>query len=121
MRFCWPAIQVASPSAQRKRSQPHRVEPNGEATSTREKVLHKLWVSHAKDELDVTNPIQTKAELSFAMAVMDKIGDWLEDDERIGGEERHEGSLSGGRLAACMWIHPKNGDIHWSKAHGNFS
>ena len=40
-----------------------------------------------KDEIDVTNPMHTKAQFSFA----DKVGGW-----------HAEGSQIGGRLAVCL-------------------
>ena len=49
-------------------------------------------MSKTKDEIDVTNLIQTKAERSCSIAVMDTIGGWHEDEERLEGDERHEGS-----------------------------
>ena len=42
--------------------------------------------------------IQTKAEFSYAIAVIDRIGGWIEG----GGIE--DGSQIGGRLAVCIWI-----------------
>ena len=54
--------------------QPNRVEPSEEAKSTREQILQQLWVLYMKEDVDVTNPIQTRAELSYAVAVMDIIG-----------------------------------------------
>ena len=83
---------------------PYRVEPNEKEKSTRENVLQEQWVSDVKDEIDVTNYIQTKAELSCAMAVMEKLGGWHEEGERIEVDEVHEGSPIGGLLAACIWI-----------------
>ena len=44
-------------------------------------IPQQLWLSFIKDEIDVTNPIQTKAELSYATAGMDKIGGWHEGRE----------------------------------------
>ena len=64
--------------------QPHRVEPNEEDKSTKEK--DSTTTLDVKGASDVTNPIQTKAKVSNAMAVMDQIG---------------------GRLAACIWIFSK--------------
>ena len=68
------------------------------------KVLQEQWVSDVKDEIGVTNYIQTKAELSCAMAVMEKLGGWHEEGERIEVDEVHEGSRIGRILAACIWI-----------------
>ena len=84
--------------------QPHRVEPNGEETSTRDKNLPQLWVSCVKNETDVTNATQMKAEFSYAFAVVDKIDDGHEEEERIEGVGRHDGNRIGGELAACIWI-----------------
>ena len=48
------------------------------------------------DNFDLANAIQTKAEFSYAIAVMDKIGGWEEENS------------VGSRFAANMWI--------WTKA-----
>ena len=42
-----------------------------------------------------------KAEFSNAIAVMDRIGAWIE------GGRSGDGSQHGGRLAACIWTHSK--------------
>ena len=65
-------------------------------------------MSCVKDEIGATNPGQRKVEL---MAVMDKIGGSHEEGERIEGDERHEGSQIGGRLAGWIWIFSKNTDM----------
>ena len=57
--------------------------------------LRQFWQSSVEDKFDVENPIQTKAEFSFAIAVMDKIG---------GSEEVN---WVGSRFAASMWIFTK--------------
>ena len=59
--------------------QPYRVETNVEEKSTPEKTL--------QQQMGVTNPIQTKAGLSCAMAVMDEIGGRHEESERVEGGE----------------------------------
>ena len=61
------------------RVQPCRVGPYVEEKSQREKILQQLWVSYIKDATDMTNPIQTNTELSYAMALMDNIGSWHEE------------------------------------------
>ena len=75
-----------------------------EEKSTTEKILQQLWVSYIKDEIDVTNTIQAKAALTYAMAAMDTIGGWHEEVDTIEGDERHERSPMGGSLAPCIWI-----------------
>ena len=70
----------------------HRVELNGEDKFTREKILKQVWTSYVKDEFDLVHLFQTKAEISFAIAIMDRIDGWV------------EGREPDGRLAACIWI-----------------
>ena len=60
-----------------------------EANYTREHVLRQFWQSFVDDRLNLEKAIQTKADFSYAIAVMDKIGGW--------GEENWIGS----RFAAC--------------------
>ena len=62
------------------------------ATCRREHVLKQFWQSFVDDRLDRGNAIQTKAEFSSAIAVIDKIGGWKEEN-RVGS-----------RFAASMWI-----------------
>ena len=62
-------------------AQPFRAEPNVEDKSARARIPQQLWVSCIKDETDVMNPIQTKVELSYAVAVMDNIVGWHEEGE----------------------------------------
>ena len=59
--------------------------------------LKYFWVAHVKDELNVDLPFQTKAEFSYAMSVMDKIGGWDEGDEQ-------EDQI-GERFGANLWIY----------------
>ena len=54
------------------------------AKTKRESFLKYFWVSNVKDEFDVGLPFQTKAELSYAVTVMDKIEGWEEGNERVG-------------------------------------
>ena len=54
-------------------------------------------LSFVEDKLDLDNAIQTKAEFSCAIAVMDRIGGWEEE------EGEHENWV-GPRFAANMWI-----------------
>ena len=65
-------------------------------------MLQQLGVSCVKDEVDVTNRMQTQAAFSYAMTVMDKIGGQHEEEERIEGDVRYDRSRMGGRLAACI-------------------
>ena len=58
-------------------------------------MLRQFWQSFADDRSDLENAIQTKAEFSCTMAVMDKIGKWEEED------------WVGSRFAASMWIYTK--------------
>ena len=73
--------------------------PNAElserATYTREYFLRQFWQSFVDDRFDLDNAIQTKAEFSCAVAVMDKIGRWEEEN------------WVGSKFAACMWIFSK--------------
>ena len=78
--------------------QPYRVGPNEERQTAKWKILQEPWVSFFKDEMDVAKSIQTKAELSYAMTVTDKIG----------------GGSSGVHL--CLL---KNSEMQRSMAHGN--
>ena len=54
--------------------------------------LKKFWQSSVDDRFDLDNAIQTKAEFSHAIAVMDKLEGWEEEN------------WVGSRLAASMWI-----------------
>ena len=78
--------------------QPYRVGPNEERQTAKWKILQEPWVSFFKDEMDVAKSIQTKAELSYAMTVTDKIG----------------GGSSGMHLYLL-----KNSEMQRSMAHGN--
>ena len=73
-----------------------RVRPNAEvserAKRTKECVSRQLWQSFVDDGFDLEHDIQTKAEFSSAIAVMDNIGGWNEED------------LVGSRCAASMRI-----------------
>ena len=62
--------------------QPCKVEPSVEEQYTRGKIPQQLHMSYIEDEFDLTNPIQTKAEFSCAMAVTDKIRGWHEDGRK---------------------------------------
>ena len=105
-----------------------KVEPIAEEKSTRGEILQQLWLSFIKDEIDVTNPIQTKAELSYATQAWRKSAAGMEEGGRIERDERREGSQMGGRLAACIWVHSKsltgNGQRHleifWARERESF-
>ena len=59
-----------------------RIWPNADLSwrvkSTREYVVQQFWTSFDEDKFDLDKSIQTKAEFSYAMAVMDRIGGWEE-------------------------------------------
>ena len=59
--------------------QPHGVEVNEEEESTRETMLKQVWASHITEEFDLTHLIQTEAQFSHAIAVVDRIGGWIEE------------------------------------------
>ena len=65
------------------------------AKYTREYVVRQFKQSFVDDRFDLENPIQTKAEFSHAIAVMDKIG------------RREEEYWVGSRFAASMWMYTK--------------
>ena len=71
---------------------------------TAEWVLRQFWQSFMEDKFDLENAIQKKAEFSYAIAVMDKIG---------GCEEEN---WVGSRYAASMWMYTEavlcNGQNH---------
>ena len=56
------------------RAWPQQVQIGAVARETRAHVLKQFWVSHAKDALNLINLNQTKVEVSYAIAVMDRIG-----------------------------------------------
>ena len=63
-----------------------------------EYVVKQIWTFFVEDKFDLDIPIQTKAEFSCAIAVMD----------RIGGREEREGepeNLVGATFAVSMWIY----------------
>ena len=80
--------------------QTYRIPP----INTAEWVLRQFWQSFMEDKFDLENAIQKKAEFSYAIAVMDKIG---------GCEEEN---WVGSRYAASMWIYTEavlcNGQNH---------
>ena len=68
-----------------------------------------ILVFFVEDKFDLDNAIQTKAEFSYAIAVMDKTGGWEEEE---GKQENWVGPI----FAASMWIFTKavvcNGQNH---------
>ena len=60
------------------------VRPNADASArakfTRDYVVKQFWLSFVEDEFDLDNAIQTKAEFSYAIAVIDRIGGWEEEE-----------------------------------------
>ena len=85
-----------------------RTWPNAQLSArarfTREYVFKQFWQSFVDDRFDLDNAIQTKAEFSHAIAVMDNIEGW--DKE----------SWVGSRFAASMWIH-KGCNMQRSRQH----
>ena len=73
---------------------PHGIVLNAEEKSMREKILAHVWTSNVKDEFGLANLMQTQAEFTHAMKVMDRIGGWIERGRFEGG------SQIGGRLTA---------------------
>ena len=51
---------------------PHEAELDVEENVMREKILTRVWTSFVKDEFGLTNLIKTMAEISYAIAVMDR-------------------------------------------------
>ena len=43
--------------------------------------MNKIWTSFAEDKYNLDNAVQTKAEFSYVIAVMDRVGGWEEGDE----------------------------------------
>ena len=64
-----------------------RVWPNAElgarAKFTRENVMKQFWISFVEDKFNLDIAIQTEAEFSYAIAVMDRTGGW----EEVEGEQ----------------------------------
>ena len=59
--------------------------------------MKQVWMSCVKDEFDLGHLIQTRAEFSHTIAVMDRIGGWIEEvSDEDGGAE------------------------HWRRAYGSF-
>ena len=52
----------------------------GERSQADNLFLESFWVANVKDESDTGWPFQTKAEFSYDVAVMDKIGGWEEGE-----------------------------------------
>ena len=59
-------------------------------------MLRQFGHAFVDDRFDLENAIQTNAEFSYAIAVMDKIGGW-EEENRVRS-----------RYAANMWIYTKS-------------
>ena len=72
---------------------------SGRAKAKRERFLKFFLVVYVKGELDLGLPLQRNAESSYAVAVLDKFGEWEEGNER-------EDQI-GARFGASMWIHTK--------------
>ena len=71
----------------------------------REYVLRQFWQSFVEDKFDRESAIPTKAEFSYAIIVMDKIGGW------------EEGKM--GRIwirSKCVEFH-ENSDVQWATQH----
>ena len=90
-----------------------RIWPNVEMSSraefTREYVVKQFWVSLVEDKCDLYNAISTKAEFSYATALMGRIGGWEE-------EECEQENWVGARFAGIIWIYTRavvcNGQSH---------
>ena len=82
-----------------------------ETKSTRKNILAQRWTSYVKDDFDLISSTHTKAEFSYAIAVLDRVGGWIDGDE--------EGSQIEARFAASLWIYTKAVILQWTKAHGN--
>ena len=67
--------------------------------------LRQFWQSFVEDRYDLDNAIQTKAEFSYAIAVMDQIEGWEEE------------SWVGSKFPASLWIHTKGCDLQRSRKH----
>ena len=52
------------------------------AKFTREYVVKQFWTSFVEDKFESDSAIQTKAEFSYAIAAMDRIGGWKEGHEQ---------------------------------------
>ena len=76
-----------------------RIRPNAEmssrARSTTEYVMKQFSVSFVEDKFGLDNAIQTKASFSYAIAGMDRVGRWEE-------EEGERENLMGARFAASI-------------------
>ena len=76
------------------------LEPSERAQNVAEYVLRQFWQTFIKDRLVLRNATQTqtrtqpKSVFSCAMAVVDKIEGWEEEEKWVGS-----------RFAACMWIY----------------
>ena len=74
--------------------QPHGAELNEDEKSARENDFETSpGFPRQGDEFDLANLIQMKAQISYAMTVVDRDLKVMQDKETVGG-----------RLAACMWI-----------------
>ena len=84
-------------------------ELSARAKLRREYVVTQFLLSFVEYKFDLDNAIQNEAGFSYAIAAMDKVGGW-EDEE---GEQEN---WLGPRLAASMWIYTKavvcNGQKH---------
>ena len=74
----------------------HDAEQSERAKSTIEFVLRQFWQSFVDDSFDLENALQTKAEFSYAIAVMDKIGGW-EDEDLVGSRFATEAVICNGQ------------------------
>ena len=63
-------------------------------------------MSLVEEAFDLDNAIQTKAEFLFAIAVIDRIRGWEE-------EEGEQENCVGPRFSASMWICAKAVVCHW--------
>ena len=71
-----------------------------------------LRTSCVKDEFDLTNLIQTKAEFSYGIAVMDRNGGWID------GRNEEGRQFLGVECSASMWIYTKAVICNGQRHHG---
>ena len=52
-----------------------------EKKTTREKIMKRLWTSFVRDEFGLISSIQTQATFSYVLIIMDKVDDWITENE----------------------------------------
>ena len=89
----------------------HEVDINVAWRLLKQTILKRAWKLYVKDERDVDMLIKTKAECSYALAIMDKIGGWIESGRN------EAGSQVGVRRAASMCTYTKAFICNGHKVH----